>query len=73
MAAEVCTCGHDKGEHKPSKYTSKMIVSAGTCSGSVFAYPIDADSHTQAREVYCHCTSFMQADKEQLKEWGIDG
>lgn len=72
---EVCTCGHDREEHKPTQYSSRMILSAGTCSGFVMAYPPDPelDGNSKGREVYCHCTSFMQADPEQLKEWGIDG
>jgi len=68
---DICTCGHERDEHVKAKYNSKMILSAGTCSGHVLAYPKDAERDSEAREVFCHCTSFMEADPEQLKDWGI--
>lgn len=54
---ELCRCGHYDREHS---YNADLDQT--TCSGNTWAYPDDADSDRDGREVRCQCAGFDPED-----------
>lgn len=61
-----CICGHDEDEHSKIEFGSMVVHH---CRGNTWAYPQDAESDDEGRNVPCQCAGYQPVTKSHLADW----
>lgn len=64
----LCRCGHYEREHTTTYYGKLKELEVKSCSGNTRAWPDDAETDDEGREVCCQCRGFVVNDERPSEE-----